>query len=111
MKKTLFILTILALGFTACNKDIEKQEEKPTVYQVCIPATMGSDGTTRAVSFDGTTSNSTFLTTENLSMMGYRKWAGPLRTNENTLSRSSTFLSGYTAPTYIRRNDLLFASR
>ena len=58
MKKTLFILSILALGFTACNKEIEA----PTVYQVCIPASMEAD--TKAVSFEGTTSTSTFLTTE-----------------------------------------------
>lgn len=90
MKKTLFILTILALGFTACNKDIEKQEEKPTVYQVCIPATMGSDGTTRAVSFDGTTSNSTFLTTEKIYVYNVT---------------ADEVLGGYLSPTNLSNND------
>ena len=67
MKKTLFILTVLALGFTACNKEIEQPkeenqeveipeeqtpEETPTVYNVCIPASMGAD--TKAVDFSGT---------------------------------------------------------
>ena len=63
MKKTLFILTILALGFTACNKEIDQpiessEEVKPevetptTVYYVNIPASIGAD--TKAVDFSGT---------------------------------------------------------
>lgn len=55
MKKTLFILTVLALGFTACNKEIEQPKEENQevdVYNVCIPASMGAD--TKAVDFSGT---------------------------------------------------------
>lgn len=55
MKKTLFILTVLALGFTACNKETEQPKEENQevdVYNVCIPASMGAD--TKAVDFSGT---------------------------------------------------------
>ena len=58
MKKTFLYLTILALGLTSCNLDIDQPVETPevktgsTVYQVSIPASMGPE--TKAVSFDGT---------------------------------------------------------
>ena len=58
MKKTLFILTVLALGFTACNKaDLQdSQEQSPEtiaeapVYKVNISASLGAD--TKAVAYD-----------------------------------------------------------
>ena len=55
---------MVALGITACNKQgvLEKNEAK--VYQVCIPASMNGGADSKAVSIDGTTSNSTFLSTE-----------------------------------------------
>ena len=58
MKKTFLYLTILALGLTACNTDIEQPVETPevetgaTVYQVRIPASMGPE--TKVVDFSGT---------------------------------------------------------
>jgi len=74
--KTTSILSALAIaaaltaGFTACTSDdniiSEPVIEQPAVktYTVTIPATMPSDSQTRAVSFDGTTSTSTFAETE-----------------------------------------------
>ncbi len=59
MKKIFFVIAILALGFTACNTDIEQPVETPViekgaaVYQVRIPASMGTD--TKAVTFDNST--------------------------------------------------------
>lgn len=59
-------------GLTACSSsDDNIADETPIVnptqpktYHVRIHASMGSDGTTRAVSFDGTTSNSFFDASE-----------------------------------------------
>ena len=59
-------------GLTACSSsDDSIADETPIVnptqpktYHVRIHASMGSDGTTRAVSFDGTTSNSFFTESE-----------------------------------------------
>ena len=76
MKKTLFMKTLLFFaatvalcGMTACSGSDdniigdEPANEQPgavKTYNVSIPATMPSDEQTRAVSFDGTTSTSTF---------------------------------------------------
>lgn len=72
MKKYIVTMAILALGFSACNKvEVDNQvvpvetpstPVAPAVHQVSIPATMGTE--TKAVIFDGTTSISTFLSTE-----------------------------------------------
>ena len=60
--------TVTLCGMTACTSDdnitadepaIEQPAEAPT-FTVCIPATIGSDATTRAVEFDG---NGTDITT------------------------------------------------
>lgn len=59
MKKIFLVLAILALGLTACNTDIEQPVETPViekgaaVYQVRIPASIGTD--TKAVTFDNST--------------------------------------------------------
>ena len=69
-----FLTTSMVVsGLTACSSSDDSIAEEPTpvvnptqtnVHQVRIHATMGGDAQTRAVSFDGTTSNSTFQTTE-----------------------------------------------
>ena len=74
MRKTLFILTVLALGFTACNKaDFQdSQEQSPEtfaegpIYKVNISASLGPD--TKAVTYNGTTGglDSKFQTTDNI---------------------------------------------
>lgn len=74
MKKTLFILTVLALGFTACNKaDLQdSQEQSPEtiaeapVYKVNISASLGAD--TKAVAYDDVSGGlaSTFRTTDDI---------------------------------------------
>ena len=68
MKKTLFILTILALGLTACNKETD---QPVSVYHISIPASMGAE--TKAVDFSGTdpvtgkpTAVSSFKTTDKI---------------------------------------------
>lgn len=76
MKKTLFLKTLMLsaatvalFGMTACSgsddniigdEPITEQPAAVKTYQVSIPATMPSDEQTRAVSFDGMTSTSTF---------------------------------------------------
>ena len=63
---------VALIGLTACSSsDDNIADETPIVnptqpktYHVRIHASMGSDGTTRAVSFDGTTSNSFFTESE-----------------------------------------------
>jgi len=70
MKRTLSILVVIALGMmTACNKlDNNTEPEAPVVYSVNIPATIGGEPGTKAVTFDNSgatpTSNSTFEASE-----------------------------------------------
>ena len=81
MKKTLFILTVLALGFTACNKaDLQdSQEQSPEtiaeapVYKVNISASLGAD--TKAVAYDDVSGGlaSTFRTTDNIKVFNKMK--------------------------------------
>ena len=69
-----FLATSMVVsGLTACSSSDDSIAEEPTpvvnptqtnVHQVRIHATMGGDAQTRAVSFDGTTSTSTFAETE-----------------------------------------------
>ena len=95
MKKTINILGALTIavaltaGFTACTNDdniiSEQQPAAVKTYQVSIPATMG-DGQTRAVAFDGTTSTSTFASTEKVYVYNTTK---------------NAMLSGYLQPSNI----------
>lgn len=81
MKKTLFILTVLALGFTACNKaDLQdSQEQSPEtiaeapVYKVNISASLGAD--TKAVAYDDVSGGlaSTFRTTDDIRVYNITK--------------------------------------
>ena len=71
MASALMTAAVAACGLTACSSDDNIAEETPivnptqtNVHHVSIPATMGDGSGTRAVSFDGTTSNSTFSTSE-----------------------------------------------
>jgi len=72
-----FITAALTLGsFTACsNEDLvtDTNNTQAKTYTVCIPASMGEDGTTRAVDFSGTdhvtgkpTAVSSFTTTDKI---------------------------------------------
>ena len=99
MKKSIFTLGALTIavaltaGFTACtNEDnIIRDEQSAAVktYTVSIPASFEGDATTRAVTFDGTTSNSTFLSTEKVYVY-----------NVNT----DEVMGGYLQPTDISAN-------
>jgi hypothetical protein len=69
--KKLFVSMMVLAGMTACSSEDsitgEAAAEQPAAvktYQVSIPASFGGDGQTRAVTFDGTTSSSTFAETE-----------------------------------------------
>lgn len=68
MNKTMKTLAALAAmtALVACTGDNEFTEPVADVktYQVSIPASLGGDAQTRAVSFDGTTSSSTFQDAE-----------------------------------------------
>ena len=64
-----FITAALAMGgLTACsNEDLVAEKQNATqaqTYTVSIPATIGGEADTRAVTFDGITSTSTFSTSE-----------------------------------------------
>ena len=68
MKRILYILTIVALGMTSCNKiEVQIPVGETQVHHFCIPATIG-DSNTKAMSFDNSgatpTSTSTFSTSE-----------------------------------------------
>ena len=68
MKKYFCILAMVALGLSACN-DYEMVELNGTrVYHLCIPASMGEEVDTKAMSFDNSgatpTSTSTFSESE-----------------------------------------------
>ena len=81
MKKTLFILTVLALGFTACNKaDFQDSpEQNPEtiaegpIYKVSISASLGAD--TKAVAYDDVSGGlaSTFRTTDDICVNNIKK--------------------------------------
>lgn len=65
MKKTLSLLAILALGFTACNKFElqETSEQTPAEAPVCyfnLPASFDGDGATKAVTIGESTATTTF---------------------------------------------------
>ena len=66
MKRTISILGVIVLGLmTACNTiDNNTEPQIPVVYTVSIPASFEGDAQTRAVSFNGSTSKSTFASTE-----------------------------------------------
>ena len=111
MKKMTSILGALAVaaaltaGFTACTSDdniigdepITEQPGAVKTYQVSIPATMPSDATTRAVSFDGTTSTSTFASTERVYVYNVTKdemMGGYLQPSNITTDGKSCNLTG-----------------
>ena len=79
MKRIVFILTIVALGMTSCNKiEIhipgEEAANGAKVYHVSIPASMGTD--TKAVSFNGESGiTSQFLTTDKVYVYNVTKGA------------------------------------
>lgn len=70
---TLLTGAVAVSGLTACSSSDDSIAEEPTpvvnpaqpqTYRVSIPATIGGDAETRAVSFSGTESTSTFSTSE-----------------------------------------------
>ena len=85
----LTIAAALTAGFTACsNDDITIELPAVQTYTVSIPASFG-EGQTRAVSFDGTTTNSTFVSTEEIYVYNVTK---------------DVVLSGHLQPTEISDN-------
>lgn len=98
MKKYFYIIAVVALGITACSRKeafepIEETEDitfDTQVYHVCIPASMEEAADTRAVTFDGTTCNSTFSTEEKVYVYNKTK---------------STMLSGYLSPSNLSNDD------
>ena len=102
MKKYFYILAMVALGITACNKsqtpDNSKTEESMTetvtAYHFSIPAYMGEEGSTKAVCFDNSgatpASTSTFSTTEKVYVYNKTK---------------NSMLTGYLTPTNLSNDD------
>lgn len=84
MKKIFYIMTMAAIGITACSKSQapdpdNSQAEDPvaetaTTYHISIPATLGDGADTKAVSFDTNTITSGFVTTDNV--CAYNKTRG-----------------------------------
>ena len=121
MKKTTSILGALAIaaaltaGFTACTSDdnIIGNEQQPAAvktYTVTIPATMPSDEQTRAVSFDGTTSTSTFASTERVYVYNVTKdemMGGYLQPSNITTDGKSCNLTGTLSGGTIEAGDEL----
>jgi hypothetical protein len=76
MLGALAIAAALTAGFTACTNDDNIIADEPatgqpaavTAYQVSIPATIGGDGTTRAVDYNSATGglDATFTTADNI---------------------------------------------
>ena len=69
MKKYFYIIAILALGLTACNKnEIQTPADEPVakthVYHFSIPASIGDDADTKALTIGESTITSTFETTD-----------------------------------------------
>ena len=118
MKKTMSILGALAIaaaltpGFTACTSDDNIISEQPSVktYTVIIPATMPDDTTTRAVSFDGTTSTSTFASTEKVYVYNVTKnemMGGYLQPSNITNDGKNSDLTGELTGTAIEAGNEL----
>ena len=124
MKKTTSILGALAVaaaltaGFTACTSDdniignepITEQPGAVKTYQVSIPATMPDDAQTRAVSFDGTTSTSTFAETEKVYVYNVTKdemMGGYLQPSNITTDGKSCNLTGTLSGGTIEAGDEL----
>jgi hypothetical protein len=90
-----FITAALAMGgLTACsNEDLVAEKQNATqaqTYTVSIPATIGGEADTRAVTFDGITSTSTFSTSELVYVYNKTK---------------NAMLHGYLSPANLRNGD------
>lgn len=74
MRKYFITIAILALGFTACNKEIESPQKTPEqnpdvlssapVYYFNLPASFGGDASTKAVTIGENTATTTFAETD-----------------------------------------------
>ena len=92
MKKLIYTTAILALGLSACSKDesfntpetVASVKSDALVYHVSIPASIGGDADSRAVSYDSGTEamNAMFLTTDNVFV--YNKTKGLFAMNSST---------------------------
>lgn len=85
MKRTFYFIAVLALGITACNKNqIQTPAEEPAapgteapVYHFSIPASIGGEADTKAVTLGESSITSTFLTTDEIGIYNVTKnaWA------------------------------------
>lgn len=74
MRKYFITIAILALGFTACNKEIESPQKTPEqnpdvlssvpVYYFNLPASFGGDASTKAVTIGEKSAQTTFAETD-----------------------------------------------
>ena len=72
MKRTFYFIAVLALGITACNKnEIQTPAEEPAapgteapIYHFSIPASLGNEANTKAVTLGESTITSTFANTD-----------------------------------------------
>ncbi len=93
MKRTFYFIAVLALGITACNKDqIQTPAEEPAapgteapIYHFSIPASLGNEANTKAVTLGESTINSTFANTDKVYVFieGKGSNAGKLATSHN----------------------------
>ena len=93
MKRTFYFIAVLALGITACNKnEIQTPAEEPAapgteapVYHFSIPASLGNEANTKAVTLGESTITSTFANTDKVYVFieGKGSNAGKLATSHN----------------------------
>lgn len=93
MKRTFYFIAVLALGITACNKnEIQTPAEEPAapdteapVYHFSIPASLGNEANTKAVTFGESSITSTFANTDKVYVFieGKGSNAGKLATSHN----------------------------
>ena len=118
MKKYIYNISLLAVLFltvTACTKDdfsldssaIEKEQPVIKTYTMTVNASKGEDvATTRALSLDGTTLNSTWAVNEEVTVYNVTKSADLDGTLKAQGAGTSTTLSGTLTGT-IEKNDVL----
>lgn len=93
MKRTFYFIAVLALGITACNKNqIQTPAEEPAapgteapVYHFSIPASLGNEANTKAVTLGESSITSTFANTDKVYVFieGKGSNAGKLATSHN----------------------------
>ncbi len=113
--RTLSALLLAGAAFTACSSDDNIIDEQPVnpiqKYTMTVNASKGDEGTTRALSLDGSTLNVKWAATDQVSVFPESSWLTPLGTLTAAVSdNGSTSLTGdlTSAPSAGDQLNLLF---